>query len=125
MRGVKVVLPPRVPRPYLDSNIQDLDVLGASQMISQVHLCLNVMANADIRKKRNALDTGPRNVDEIALFIPKRQVGFTSKQVEALFRNKLNGSSLATPMVFASNDTSSYIDCTSNKMLIGHVWSVH
>lgn len=50
--------------------------------ISQVHLRLNKMANADIRKKRNALDTGPRNVDEIA------------------------GCSLATPMVFASNDTS-------------------
>jgi hypothetical protein len=89
-------------------------------MISQVHLCLNVMANADIRKKRNVLDTGPRNVDEIALFIPKRQVGLTSKQVEALLRNKLNGCSLTTPMVFASNDTSSRIDCT-NKILIGQV----
>lgn len=85
------MLPPRVPRSYLDSNMRDLDVLpGASQLISQVHSCLNVIANADIRKKRNALDTGPWNVDEIALFMPKRQVGSISKQVEALLRNKLN-----------------------------------
>lgn len=58
------------------------------------------MGNTDIRKKRNALDTGPQNVDEIALFIPKRQVGLTTS-----LRNRLNGCSLATAMVFASNDT--------------------
>lgn len=86
--------------------------------ISQVHLRLNKMANADIRKKRNALDTGPRNVDEIALFIPKRQVSSTSK-VEALLRNKLNGCSLATPMVFASNDTSRLQPNSSQINLIG------